>query len=102
VNKLKKGDKVIVISGKDKGKTGEILEVVPSKQKVKVEGVNAIKKHVKPTQDNDGGIKDDNALIHWSNVKLVAPGSDKSTRVGFKVVKGNKERVAKATGDTVK
>lgn len=102
MNKFKKGDKVVVIAGKDKGKTGEVLGVFPSKQKVKVDGVNAIKKHVKPTQDSEGGIKDDNALIHWSNVKLVAPGSDKSTRVGFKVVKGSKERVAKATGDTVK
>lgn len=102
MNKLKKGDKVVVIAGKDKGKTGEVLAVFPAKQKIKVDGVNAIKKHVKPTQDKEGGIVDDNALIHWSNVKLVAPGSGKSTRVGFKVVKGNKERVAKATGDTVK
>ena len=102
MNKFKKGDNVVVISGKDKGKTGLVLEVLPLKNKLKIEGVNAIKKHVKPTKDAEGGIKDDIAPVHWSNVKLVAPGSNKETRVGFKVVKGKKVRVAKATGDTVK
>jgi large subunit ribosomal protein L24 len=102
MNKLKKGDSVIVIAGKDKGKEGEITQVLPGANKLIVEKINLIKKHVKATQDSDGGIVEKEAPIHASNVKLIAPGSKKSTRIGFKIVKGKKSRVAKATGDSLK
>jgi large subunit ribosomal protein L24 len=102
MNKLKKGDSVIVIAGKDKGKEGAIVQVLPGKNKLIVEKINIIKKHVKATPDADGGIIEKEAAIHASNVKLIAPGSKKATRIGFKVVKGKKSRVAKVTGDSLK
>jgi large subunit ribosomal protein L24 len=102
MNKLKKGDNVIVIAGKDKGKEGKVLLMLPDSNKLIIEKINLIKKHVKSTQDSDGGILEKEAPIHLSNVKLVAPGSKKATRVGFKVVKGRKTRVAKVTGDSLK
>ena len=97
--KLLKGDKVIVIAGKDKGKTGVIQKVDPKSNHVVVEGVNLRKKHKKTTQANpEGSIVEIYAPIDASNVMLVDPKTKKPTRVGHKVVKGKKVRVAKASG----
>ena len=99
---VKKGDKVMVISGKDKGKTGVILSAFPKKDRVLVEGVNIVKKHVKPNQLNpQGGIVSQEAAIHVSNVMLVDPKSGEPTRVGFKVEDGKKVRVAKKSGNVI-
>ncbi len=93
---VKKGDKVMVISGKDKGKTGTILAAFPKKDRVIVEGVNVVKKHSKPTQANpQGGIFDMEAPIHVSNVMVVDPKTNEPTRVGYDVKDGKKVRVAK-------
>ena len=96
---LKKGDKVIVIAGRDKGKTGEIQKVIPELNRVVVEGVNIRKKHQKPTQANpEGSIGEVYAPIDASNVMLVDPKTKKPTRIGHKVVKGKKVRYAKKSG----
>ncbi|MBM7840892.1 large subunit ribosomal protein L24 [Alkalihalobacillus xiaoxiensis] len=93
---VKKGDTVIVIAGKDKGKQGTILEAFPKKSRVLVEGVNMMKKHAKPSQDNpQGGILNQEAPIHSSNVMLVDPKTGERTRVGYKDEDGKKVRVAK-------
>ncbi|CAG9622210.1 50S ribosomal protein L24 [Sutcliffiella rhizosphaerae] len=97
---VKKGDKVVVISGKDKGKQGVILESYPKKDRVLVEGINVIKKHAKPSQENpQGGIINREAPIHVSNVMPLDPKSGEPTRVGYKVVDGKKVRVAKKSGE---
>ncbi|OCA81011.1 50S ribosomal protein L24 [Bacillus sp. FJAT-27225] len=93
---VKKGDKVMVISGKDKGKTGTILEAYPKQNRVLVEGVNIVKKHSKPSQANpQGGINSQEAPVHVSNVMPVDK-SGKPSRVGHKVVDGKKVRVTKS------
>jgi len=100
---VKKGDKVMVISGKDKGKTGVILSAFPKKDRVLVEGVNIVKKHTKPNQANpQGGILEQEASIHVSNVMLIDPKSGEPTRVGYKVEDGKKVRVAKKSGEIIK
>ena len=100
---VKKGDKVKVISGKDKGKTGVILTAFPKKDRVLVEGVNIIKKHMKPNQANpQGGIVSQEAAIHVSNVMLIDPKTGEPTRVGSKVEDGKKVRVAKKSGEIIK
>ncbi|MFS0865278.1 50S ribosomal protein L24 [Fredinandcohnia sp. 179-A 10B2 NHS] len=97
---VKKGDKVQVISGKDKGKTGVILESFPKKDRVLVEGVNIVKKHSKPSQANpQGGIVSQEAPIHVSNVMPLDPKSGTPTRVGYKEVNGKKVRVSKKSGE---
>lgn len=100
--KLKKGDKVIVISGSSRGKTGEILEVMPTKERVIVEGVNIAIKHKKPTNDNPGGRIEVPTGIHISNLKLVDPKSGEPTRVGRKVVEGKVVRYSKKSGEIIK
>ena len=100
--KLKKGDKVIVTTGKDKGKTGEITTVFPKEGRVVVAGVNMVKRHTKPSQESAGGIISKEMPIHVSNVALVDPKTGKATRVGYKVEKdGRKVRVAKKSGEVV-
>ena len=100
---VKKGDKVMVIAGKDKGKTGVILTAFPKKDRVLVEGVNIIKKHMKPNQANpQGGIVSQEAAIHVSNVMLIDPKTGEPTRVGYKVEDGKKVRVAKKSGEVIK
>ena len=100
--KLKKGDKVIVTTGKDKGKTGEITTVFPKENKVIVGGVNMVKRHTKPSQESAGGIVSKEMPIHVSNVALVDPKTGKATRIGYKVEKdGRKVRVAKKSGEVV-
>ncbi|OLN23097.1 MULTISPECIES: 50S ribosomal protein L24 [Domibacillus] len=99
---VKKGDKVMVITGKDKGKTGVVLAAFPKKDRVLVEGVNIVKKHAKPSQLNpQGGILSQEAAIHVSNVMLLDPKTNEPTRVGYKEVDGKKVRVAKKSGETL-
>ncbi|WP_046176557.1 50S ribosomal protein L24 [Domibacillus indicus] len=99
---VKKGDKVMVITGKDKGKTGVVLAAFPKKDRVLVEGINIVKKHAKPSQLNpQGGILSQEAAIHVSNVMLLDPKTNEPTRVGYKVVDGKKVRVAKKSGETL-
>lgn len=94
--KIKKGDRVKVITGKNKGKVGEIIRVIPSTSKVVVSGVNLVKKHTKPTQFNEGGIIQKELPIHVSNVSMLDPKTSEITKVGFRVSKeGKKERFAK-------
>lgn len=99
--KIKKGDQVIVLSGEDKGKTGEILRAMPKDNKVLVQGINLVKKHQKPSQANPGGIITKEAPIHVSNVSLIDPKSGKATKVGYKDVKGNKVRFARKSGEVI-
>jgi large subunit ribosomal protein L24 len=97
---VKKGDKVLVITGKDKGKQGVILAALPKQNRVIVEGVNIVKKHSKPSQLNpQGGIISKEAPIHVSNVMPLDPKTGEPTRVGYKVVDGKKVRVAKKSGE---
>jgi large subunit ribosomal protein L24 len=99
---VKKGDNVMVISGKDKGKTGVILASFPKKDRVLVEGVNIIKKHSKPSQVNpQGGIINQEAPIHVSNVMPIDPKTGEPTRVGIKDVDGKKVRYAKKSGEVL-
>lgn len=96
---VKKGDKVKVLSGKDKGKQGTVLEAYPKLERVLVEGVNMVKKHAKPSQDNpQGGILNIEAPIHVSNVLPIDPKSGEPTRVGYEVRDGKKIRIAKKSG----
>lgn len=97
--KIKKGDHVIILAGKDKGKKGEVTSALPLQQRVVVAGVNVVKKHVRPTQFDAGGIKEQELSIHVSNVALADPKDGKATRVGFKIEKdGTKTRIAKKSG----
>jgi large subunit ribosomal protein L24 len=100
--KIKKGDQVIVLTGKDKGKKGEVIRAIPTENRVVVEGINMSTRHVKPTQLDAGGIKKEELAIHASNVALVDPKKGTATRVGYKVGKdGVKTRVAKKSGETI-
>ncbi|MDY0394893.1 50S ribosomal protein L24 [Virgibacillus halophilus] len=99
---VKKGDKVKVISGKDRGKEGTVLEAYPKRDRVLVEGVNMVKKHAKPSQDNpQGGILNMEAPIHVSNVMPIDPKSGEATRVGYEVRDGKKVRIAKKSGEAL-
>ena len=96
--KLKKGDNVTVISGKDKGKSGEIIEVLKSTDKVKVRGINIVKKHRKPTQENPGKIDEIEHPIHVSNVMVIQGGN--VSRIGYKFLDdGSKIRILKKTNE---
>ena len=100
--KIKSKDKVIVLAGKDKGKTGEVTAVYPKENRVKVSGVNMVARHTKPSQANpQGGIVRKEAAIHVSNVAHIDPKSKKATRIGFKTVKGEKVRVARRSGEEI-
>lgn len=100
VKKFKKGDQVMVVKGKDKGKIGTVVKVLPERHRLVVEGVNVLKKHIRPTKKNlQGGIIDYNMHIPTANVRIVCPDTQKPSRVGFKFNRaGKKERVAKKTG----
>ena len=100
--KIKKGDKVVVLTGKDKGKTGEVLRVVRDERRVVVSGVNVVKRHTRPSRTAAGGIEEKEAPLHISNIALQDPKDGKPTRVGFKVLAdGRKVRVAKRSGETI-
>jgi large subunit ribosomal protein L24 len=99
---VKKGDRVEVLTGKDKGKRGEVLAAFPKENRVVVQGVNMVKKHQKPTPAAAGGIVEQEASIHVSNVAHIDPKTDKPTRVGVKVLEdGRKVRVARRSGEVI-
>ncbi|MBF97165.1 MAG: 50S ribosomal protein L24 [Alphaproteobacteria bacterium MarineAlpha9_Bin4] len=100
--KIKKGDKVIVIAGKNKGAIGEVLKVFPEKNKAMVRGVNMVKRHTKPTQNDPGGIKEKESLINISNIGFLNEEKNKPTRIGFKFLEdGRKVRYSKLTGEVI-
>ena len=97
--KIRKGDKVIVLTGRDKGRTGEVIEVRPAEGRALVRGVNIVKRHQKQTQNQEGGIISKESPINLSNIALADPKDGKPTRIGFKVLAdGKKVRVAKRSG----
>ena len=99
--RIKKGDTVIVLAGKDKGKRGQVTEVINRLDKVVVEGINSVITHKKQTKDSAGGRIPKNAPVHLSNVALLDPKNDVATRVGFIVKEGKKVRVAKKSGEVI-
>ena len=100
--KYRKGDTVIVMTGRDKGKKGEILRVLPAAQRVYVQGVNIVKRHTKQTQTQSGGIVEKEAPIHMSNLAHIDPKTDEPTRVGFKFMADKtKVRYAKRSGEII-
>jgi large subunit ribosomal protein L24 len=102
MQKIRKGDKVVVLTGKDKGRTGEVLSVAPKDDKAVVRGVNMVRRHQKQSQSQEGGIITKEAPIHLSNIALADPKDGKPTRVGFQVQKdGKKVRVAKRSGEVI-
>ena len=100
--KIKKGDKVVVLAGKDKGRTGEVIAVFPKESRALVQGVNMVKRHTAPSASGTGGIVEKEAPIHVSNVALTDPDSGNATRVGFKYLDGNRKvRFAKRSGEMI-
>ena len=100
--KIKKGDKVVVLTGRDSGKTGEVIEVRPTENRALVRGVNLVKRHTRQSQTSQGGIISKEAPINLSNLAIADPKDGKPTRVGFKVLAdGKKVRVAKRSGETI-
>ncbi|MDB5394217.1 MAG: rplX [Rhodospirillales bacterium] len=101
-SKIKKGDTVIVLTGRDKGRSGEVLKVLPTDNRVLVDGVNMVKKHKKASPTSAGGIETMAAPLHISNVAHKDPRSGKATRIGFKILEdGRKVRFAKASGEVI-
>jgi len=97
--KIKKGDKVVVLTGRDKGRTGEVIEVRPALQRALVRGINMVKRHQRQTAQQEGGIISKEATIHLSNLAVADPKDGKPTRVGFKVLPdGKRVRIAKRSG----
>jgi large subunit ribosomal protein L24 len=100
--KIKKGDSVVVISGRDKGKSGEVLRVFPAEARLVVQGVHVARRHTKPRMGDPGGIVDKELTIHASNVAHIDPQSGKPTRIGYKVLEnGRKVRVARRSGEMI-
>jgi len=100
--KIKKGDEVIVLTGKDKGKKGEIIKMIPSDSRAIVQGVNLVKRHTRQTQTEEGGIKTKEASIHISNLALIDPKTGSATRAGYKIEEdGTKVRISKASGEAI-
>jgi len=99
--KIKKGDKVVVLAGKDKGKTGEVLQILVGKNRALVQGINLVRRHTKQTADQEAGIFTKEAAIHLSNIALADPKDGKATRVGFQIKDGAKSRVAKRSGEVI-
>ena len=100
--KIKKGDKVVILTGRDKGKTGEVFQFMPKETRALVRGVNLVKRHQKQTSSQEAGIVSKEAPVHLSNIALLDPKDGKPTRVGFKVLDdGRKVRVAKRSGDLI-
>jgi large subunit ribosomal protein L24 len=97
--KIRKGDKVVVLTGRDKGRTGEVIEVRPAESRALVRGVNLVKRHQKQSATQEGGIISKEASVHLSNIAIADPKDGKPTRVGFKVhTDGKKVRIAKRSG----
>jgi large subunit ribosomal protein L24 len=100
--KIKKGDKVVVLAGRDKGRSGEVQSVNPTERRAIVAGVNVVKRHTRPSQQTEGGIISKEAPIQLSNLAIADPKDGKPTRVGFKILDdGRKVRVAKRSGDLI-
>jgi large subunit ribosomal protein L24 len=103
--KIRRGDKVVVLAGKDKGKTGSVLRVIPTETRAVVQGLNLVRRHTKQSANQDAGIFTKEAPIHLSNIALIDPKSEpnkpRPTRVGFQIKDGTKVRVAKSTGDVI-
>ncbi|RZO28198.1 MAG: 50S ribosomal protein L24, partial [SAR116 cluster bacterium] len=96
--KIKKGDQVVVTTGRDKGRRGEVIEVRRTENRVLVQGCNIVKRHTRATQTNPGGIINKEAPLHISNVSLIDPDSGQATRVGYEVKDGKKIRIARRSG----
>ena len=102
MNKIKKGDNIVVLTGKDKGRSGTVLEMITKTNRVLVQGINMVKRHTKQSQTNEGGIISKEASIHISNVALADPKDGSATRVGIKTNDdGKKVRFAKRSGDLI-
>ncbi len=101
--RIKKGDQVMVITGADKGRRGEVLQVMPKDERALVRGVRMVRRHTKPSgMGQPGGIIDKESPVHLSNLMLVDPKSDKPTKVAFRVLEGGRKvRVAKVTGEVI-
>ena len=100
--KIKKGDKVVVLAGRDKGKVSEVISVAPKDDKAIVRGINMVKRHTRQSQTTEGGIISKESTIHLSNLAIADPKTGKPTRVGFKTLEdGRKVRFAKASGDLI-
>jgi large subunit ribosomal protein L24 len=100
--KIKKGDNVVVITGRDKGKSGEVLRVLPAERRLIVQGVHVARRHTKPRMGDPGGIVDKELTIHVSNVAHIDPQSGKPTRVGYKTLDdGRKVRIARRSGEMI-
>jgi large subunit ribosomal protein L24 len=96
--KIRKGDKVVVLAGRDKGRTGEVVEVNPTAERALVRGVNIVKRHQRQTGAQQGGIISKELPVHLSNLAVADPRDGKPTRIGFKIVDGRKVRIAKRSG----
>ncbi|MCJ8147795.1 50S ribosomal protein L24 [Shinella sp. H4-D48] len=101
MQKIRKGDKVVVLTGKDKGRTGEVVQVLPKEDRAVVKGINLVKRHQRQSQTQEAGIITKEASIHLSNIAIADPKDGKPTRVGFKVEGDKKVRVAKRSGVSI-
>ena len=101
MQRIKKGDKVVVIAGKDKGRTGEVVSVMPKEDRAVVSGINVVRRHQRQTQTTEAGIVTKEAPIHLSNLQIADPKDGKPTRVGFKVEGDKKVRYAKRSGEVI-
>jgi len=99
--KLKKGDNVLVITGRDKGKSGSILSIIPKKNRAIVKGVNIVKKHQKPSKQSGGGIIEKELSMHLSNLAFISINDGKKTKIGYKLEKNKKIRFEKKTGEII-
>jgi large subunit ribosomal protein L24 len=101
MQKIRKGDKVVILTGKDKGRSGEVLQVIPKEDRAVVRGINLVKRHQRQSASQEAGIITKEAPIHLSNIAIVDPKDGKPTRVGFKIDGDKKVRVAKRSGATI-
>jgi len=100
--RIKKGDRVVLLAGKDKGKTGEVLRVMPKENRVLIAGANMVRRHTRPSQAGPGGIEEREASVHVSNVAHLDPKDGKPTRIGFKFIEGGRKvRFAKRSGEVI-
>ena len=101
MQKIRKGDKVVVLTGRDKGRTGEVLRVMPKDNKAVVRGVNIVRRHQRQSQTQEGGIIAKEAPIHLSNIAVADPKDNKPTRIRFELRDGKKVRVAQRSGEII-
>ncbi|MBB1247868.1 MULTISPECIES: 50S ribosomal protein L24 [unclassified Rhizobium] len=101
MQKIRKGDKVVILTGKDKGRSGEVLQVIPKEDRAIVRGINVVKRHQRQSASQEAGIITKEAPIHLSNIAIADPKDGKPTRVGFKVEGDKKVRVAKRSGVSI-